>query len=348
MRDKMASTDSEEKDGGPSKVVDNAWSMKIPSFRPEDNPHRLLEESSFATLFPKYREHYLRECWPLVQSSLEEHGLKADLDVVEGSMTVRTTRRTWDPYIIIKARDMIKLLSRSVPYEQAVRVLQDEVESDIIKIGSLVRNREKFVKRRQRLIGPNGCTLKSIELLTDCYVLVQGQTVAALGPYKGLQQVRRIVEDTMRNIHPIYNIKALMIKRELAKDPKLKNENWERFLPKFNSKNLSKRKQPKKKKTKEEYTPFPPPQTESKVDKLLASGEYFLKEEQRRARRLKIKDEKHAAAAKLREEKRNKPFIPPKEPYYKSSAVNQNSDIDVATLKKKIKNAQKKKSSLSS
>jgi ribosomal RNA assembly protein len=85
------------------------------------------------------------------------------------------------------------------------------------------------------------------------------------------------------------------------------------------------------------------------VDKLLASGEYFLKEEQRRARRLKIKDEKHAAAAaKLREEKRNKPFIPPKEPHYKSSAVNQNSDIDVATLKKKIKNAQKKKSSMSS
>ena len=52
------------------------------------------------------------EIWPLVQQFLEPYKIKAELDLAEGSMTVKSTKQMWDPYAIINARDLIKLMSR--------------------------------------------------------------------------------------------------------------------------------------------------------------------------------------------------------------------------------------------
>ena len=66
-------------------------------------PAPLTEESSFATLFPQYREKYLREVWPSVTRALKKVGINCELDLVEGS-------RQYD----VKKQRILTLLSRLV------------------------------------------------------------------------------------------------------------------------------------------------------------------------------------------------------------------------------------------
>jgi ribosomal RNA assembly protein len=101
-----------------------------------------------------------------------------------------------------------------------------------------------------------------------------------------------------------------MIRRELAKDPKLASESWDRFLPQFRKRHLNTSEKTAKKNekveakaearkaagvaedeagksekpTKKVYTPFPPAQLPRKVDLQLESGEYFLKAHEKEAR----------------------------------------------------------------
>lgn len=110
-----------------------------------------------------------------------------------------------------------------------------------------------------------------------------------------------------------------MIRRELAKDPKLATESWDRFLPQFRKRHLKTSEKTAKKNekvgakvearkaagledaeqdakadkpAKKTYTPFPPAQLPRKVDLQLESGEYFLKAHEKEARETERRKQK--------------------------------------------------------
>jgi len=130
-----------------------------------------------------------------------------------------------------------------------------------------------------------------------------------------------------------------MIRRELAKDPKLATENWDRFLPQFRKRHLKTSEKTAKKneklETKKEaqkaagldaegsssknkpakkvYTPFPPPQLPRKVDLQLESGEYFLKSHEKAARETERRHQKQAEETDKRRMERAEAFVAPAE-----------------------------------
>lgn len=82
--------------------TDDIDKWKIEPFKPEDNvAGPMTEESRFSTLFPKYREAYLKGSWKFITQALAKYGIGCELDLTEGSMTVWTTLKTYDPASIL-------------------------------------------------------------------------------------------------------------------------------------------------------------------------------------------------------------------------------------------------------
>lgn len=145
-----------------------------------------------------------------------------------------------------------------------------------------------------------------------------------------------------RNLYTFFNmntadvISQLLI--ELEKDPALVNENWERFLPNFKKRTLSKRRVPHKvnDKAKKVYTPFPPPQEKSKVDLQIESGEYFLGKQ---AKERQVREDRDAKMKDKMEKKRKEKlseYVPPVEVEVKEKK-RKRDDGEVKEKKKKKK-----------
>ena len=102
---------------------------------------------------------------------------------------------------------------------------------------------------------------------------------------------------------------------------------------------------------KKPYTPFPPSQPESKMDREMATGEYFLKDKEKKIKKLQERRERQAESAVKREEERNKAFRPPSEKKKAKTstdgpgagASNKSKALqDVDAIRDKVKKASKK------
>lgn len=192
----------------------------------------LNEKLTFMTKVPNRLKISLKEAWPNLRAKLLDIGIEAELDLIQKIMKIESTPEMETINSMVKAKDLLRLLSRGFPAENALLILQRGFECDFIKIGGQIASKEEFHRRRERLIGPQGSTLKAIELLTGTYLLVYGNTVCVLGKgYDGINCAGEIILDCFDKVNPISHIRRLILIQELNKDEKIEQKDHYKFLP---------------------------------------------------------------------------------------------------------------------
>ncbi|KII65409.1 KRR1 small subunit processome component [Thelohanellus kitauei] len=118
----------------------------------------------------------------------------------------------------------------------------------------------------------------------------------------------------------------------------MKSESWDGLIPKYKPKKMKKKTKIIKKR---ENTSFPPPQMPSKIDIQLETGEYFLKEHERRERKLQNRLQKQKEKAQSRKNTKDEIYEPGDEKSF-GSPSSEDEHISRKKIQKNIKDIKSK------
>jgi ribosomal RNA assembly protein len=129
----------------------------------------------------------------------ERSGTSLKIDVDDYSVSITSPAKS-DPWMAMKARDVVLAIGRGFSPERAFRLFKGETYLTILDMKDVTGKRNKAAMRRirSRLIGTAGKARARIEQLSGCLVSVYGTHVALIGTAEQLERGTRAMTMLLR------------------------------------------------------------------------------------------------------------------------------------------------------
>ncbi len=100
-----------------------------------------------------------------------------------------------DPAGFYLALNIVKAIGRGFSPNHALLLLNENYGFEIISLDEWFEGKKsQIAAKRGRIIGRSGKAREEIENATDCYISVQGNTIAIIGPYDKIGLAKKVVE----------------------------------------------------------------------------------------------------------------------------------------------------------
>lgn len=118
-----------------------------------------------------------------------------DIDGEEGTVAISPTEEMNDPLGVWKTNHIVKAISRGFNPEMALRLNEDDVYLEVIKLPLYVGKSKKALARQKgRIIGKDGKTREIIINMAEVAMAVYGKTVSFIGDLENVMVAKEAVE----------------------------------------------------------------------------------------------------------------------------------------------------------
>ena len=120
---------------------------------------------------------------------------KLDIDSEEGSIAVSPREDMEDPLGVWKTNYIVKAIGRGFNPEVAIKLKEDDVYLEIIKLTDYLGKNKKAVARyKGRIIGKDGKTREIIVEMAEVDMAIYGKTVSLIGKLENVSVAKEAVE----------------------------------------------------------------------------------------------------------------------------------------------------------
>jgi len=118
-----------------------------------------------------------------------------DIDGEEGTVVVSPTENMEDPLGVWKTNHIVKAIGRGFNPETALKLNEDDVYLEIIKLTLYIGKSKKALARQKgRIIGKDGRTRDIIINMAEVSMAVYGKTVSIIGELENVMVAKEAVE----------------------------------------------------------------------------------------------------------------------------------------------------------
>lgn len=110
--------------------------------------------------------------------------VKIEIESKTGEVTISSTSKNFDKYVVLKAGEIINAISTGFSPERAFRMLDEESLFQILDLRNFTTSSNSTNRIKGRIIGEKGKARKNLEELTNTFISIYGHTIALIGNYE--------------------------------------------------------------------------------------------------------------------------------------------------------------------
>mmetsp|Transcript_19448 Transcript_19448/g.36621 ORF Transcript_19448/g.36621 Transcript_19448/m.36621 type:complete len:148 (+) Transcript_19448:313-756(+) len=132
---------------------------------------------------------------------MKNYDLEIEIHKVSRIINVKNSMYIRNIYLLIKGRDFLRLIVRSVPLSIAKKIFDDNITYCILKINLFFKKKKRYDKRNIYKWKKEYLIIKVLEFISGCNIITRGNSICIIGGQESINILLNMINKSNKKLN---------------------------------------------------------------------------------------------------------------------------------------------------